>query len=256
MTVFTRLLGPGGCPWDREQTHQSLRSSLLEETYEVLEALDADDMDALAEELGDLLGHIVSHSEMARQAGMFDLGDVCEGIATKLIRRHPHVFGDLSVSGTGEVLRNWDAIKQAERAEKGQAQRGTLDGIPAGLPALATAQELTRKAAKRGFDWPAPSDVWNKLEEELAELREAIALDESDADRGRQLEEELGDVLFAASNLARWLNVDAESALRVAGAKFRRRFAYVEQCAQEQGRELRELHIGELLALWEKAKTV
>ncbi|MFL5801152.1 MAG: nucleoside triphosphate pyrophosphohydrolase [Roseiflexaceae bacterium] len=256
VAVFTRLLGPGGCPWDREQTHQSLRSALLEETYEVLEALDADDMDALAEELGDLMGHIVSHSEMARQAGVFDLGDVCEGIVTKLIRRHPHVFGDLSVSGTGEVLRNWEAIKQAERSAKGQAQRGALDGIPAGLPALATAQELTRKAAKRGFDWPAPGDVWNKLAEELAELREAAALDRSDADRGRQLEEELGDVLFATSNLARWLSVDAESALRAAGAKFRRRFAYLEQRAQEQGRDLQKLPIGELLELWEEAKVI
>jgi tetrapyrrole methylase family protein/MazG family protein len=256
VAVFTRLLGPGGCPWDREQTHQSLRASLLEETYEVLEALDADDMDALAEELGDLFGHIVSHSEMARQAGMFDLGDVCASITTKLIHRHPHVFGDLSVSGTGEVLRNWDAIKQAERAAKGQTPRGTLDGIPAGLPALATAQELTRKAAKRGFDWPALGDVWNKLEEELAELREAAALDQSDARRGRQLEEELGDLLFAASNLARWLGIDAESALRAAGAKFRHRFAYVEQRAQEQGRDLQGLPIDELLALWEEAKTV
>jgi tetrapyrrole methylase family protein / MazG family protein len=222
----------------------------------VLEALDADDMDALAEELGDLLGHIVSHSEMGRQAGLFDLGDVCAGIVTKLIRRHPHVFGDLSVSGSGEVLRNWDVIKQAERAEKGQAQRGTLDGIPAGLPALAAAQELTRKAAKRGFEWHTLDGVWNKLDEELAELREAAAINEGDPERGRRVEEELGDLLFVAANLARWLSVDAESALRVAEAKFRRRFAHLERRAQEQGRDLRELSIGELLGLWEEAKTI
>jgi tetrapyrrole methylase family protein / MazG family protein len=256
LAVFARLLGPGGCPWDREQTHQSIRASLLEETYEVLEALDADDMDALAEELGDLLGHIVSHSEMGRQAGLFDLGDVCAGIVTKLIRRHPHVFGDLSVSGSGEVLRNWDAIKQAERAAKGQAQRETLDGIPAGLPALAAAQELTRKAAKRGFEWPTLDDVWNKLGEELGELREAAALDGSDAERGRRLEEELGDVLFVVAALARRLSVDAESALRMADAKFRRRFAHLERRAQEQGRDLRELSIDDLLGLWEEAKAM
>jgi tetrapyrrole methylase family protein/MazG family protein len=255
IAVFTRLLGPGGCPWDREQTHQSLRSALLEEAHEVLEALDANDMDALAEELGDLLGHIVSHSEMARQAGLFDLGSVYEGIATKLIRRHPHVFSDLSVSGTGEVLRNWEAIKQAERAAKGQDQRGTLDGIPAGLPALATAQELTRKAAKQRFDWPELRDAWNKLHEEIAELREAAESDSATPDRARRLEDELGDALFAASNLARWLQVDAESALRAACAKFRRRFAHVEQRTQEQDRNLEQMSLDEMLALWNEAKT-
>jgi tetrapyrrole methylase family protein / MazG family protein len=253
VAVFTRLLGPGGCPWDREQTHQSLRSALLEETHEVLEALDADDMEALAEELGDLLGHIVSHSEMARQAGLFDLGSVYEGIATKLIRRHPHVFGDLSVSGTGEVLRNWDTIKQAERAAKGQAQRGALDGIPAGLPALAIAQELTRKAAKHAFDWPELRLMWSKLHEEIDELH--AATEASGDDRARQVEEELGDVLFATSNLARWLHVDAESALRMACTKFRRRFTYVEQQAQQQGRAMSEMRIDELLAFWKQAKT-
>jgi tetrapyrrole methylase family protein / MazG family protein len=253
VAVFTRLLGPGGCPWDREQTHQSLRSALLEEAHEVLEALDADDMEALAEELGDLLGHIVSHSEMARQAGLFDLGSVYEGIATKLIRRHPHVFGTIDVAGSDEVLRNWDAIKQAERAAKGQAQRGALDGIPAGLPALATAQELTRKAAKHAFDWPELRLMWGKLHEEIDELHEAT--ESSGDDRARRVQEELGDVLFAASNLARWLHVDAESALRLACAKFRKRFTYVEQQAQQQGRAMSEMRIDELLAFWKQAKT-
>jgi tetrapyrrole methylase family protein/MazG family protein len=256
VAVFTRLLGPGGCPWDREQTHQSLRAALLEEAHEVLEALDADDMAALAEELGDLLGHIVSHSEMARQAGLFDLGSVYEGIAAKLIRRHPHVFGDLSVSGTGEVLRNWDAIKQAERAAKGQSQRGTLDGIPAGLPALATAQELTRKAAKAGFDWDDVQDAWDKLHEEIGEIREAAeAAQLTDAERARRLEDEFGDLLLIAAKLAWWLHVDAESALRKAGAKFRRRYAHVERQVQQQGRDLRELSIVEKAALWKEAKS-
>ena len=255
VAVFTRLLGPGGCPWDREQTHQSLRSALLEEAHEVLEALDADDMAALAEELGDLLGHVVSHSEMARQAGLFDLGSVYEGIAGKLIRRHPHVFGDLSVSGTGEVLRNWDAIKQAERVAKGQPQRGTLDGIPASLPALATAQELTRKAAKAGFDWDDVQDAWAKLHEEIGEIREAAqAAELTDAERAQRLEDEFGDLLLIAAKLAWWLHVDAESALRMAGAKFRRRYAHVERQAQQRGLDLKALSVAEKIALWEAAK--
>jgi tetrapyrrole methylase family protein/MazG family protein len=253
--VVARLLGPGGCPWDREQTHQSLRPELLEEAHEVLEALDADDMPALAEELGDLLLSILMHSEMARQAGDFDIGEVYEQIAAKLIRRHPHVFGATSVGSSAEVLRNWESIKQAERAEKGQAERGTLDGIPAGLPALAAAQELTHKAAKQRFDWPTVDDAWGKLHEELAELRAASEPGGDEADRERHIADELGDVLFATSNLARRLGVDAESALRMAGAKFRRRFLEMERRAYEQQRGLTELSIDEMLALWEQAKT-
>jgi tetrapyrrole methylase family protein/MazG family protein len=253
--VVARLLGPGGCPWDREQTHESLRPELLEETHEVLEALDAGDMAALAEELGDILLNILMHSEMARQAGDFDMGEIYAQIATKLIRRHPHVFGTISVGGSDDVLRNWEAIKQAERAEKGQVQRGTLDGIPAGLPALASAQELTRKAAKQRFEWPELGDVWNKLHEELRELREAAASNGDEPDRRRRIEEEFGDMLFAASNLARWLEIDAESALRMASSKFRRRFMDMERRAQEQQRTLKELNIDEMLALWAQVKT-
>jgi tetrapyrrole methylase family protein/MazG family protein len=254
--VFARLLGPGGCPWDREQTHQSLRAALLEEAHEVLEALDADDMEALAEELGDLLGHIVSHSEMARQAGLFDLGSVYEGIASKLIHRHPHVFGDLRVAGTGEVLSNWDAIKQAERAAKGQPQRGTLDGIPAGLPALAAAQQLTRKAAKAGFDWDDVQDAWAKLHEEIGEIREvAQTTGFTDNERARRLEEEFGDLFLIAAKLAWWLHVDAESALRTAGAKFRRRYALVERQVQQRNIDLKALSVAEKIALWEAAKS-
>jgi tetrapyrrole methylase family protein/MazG family protein len=193
---------------------------------------------------------------MARQAGLFDLGSVYEGIATKLIRRHPHVFGELSVSSTGEVLRNWDAIKQAERAAKGQSQRGALDGIPAGLPALATAQELTRKAAKAGFDWDDVQDAWNKLYEEIGEIREAAqAAQLTDAERTQRLEDEFGDLLLIAAKLAWWLHVDAESALRRAGAKFHRRYAHVEQQVQQQGRDLKALSVAEKIALWEQAKS-
>src|SRR6266540_6049295 len=221
--IVARLLGPGGCPWDREQTHESLRPELLEEAHEVLEALDAGDMAALAEELGDLLLSILMHSEMARQAGDFDIGEVYEQIATKLIRRHPHVFGTASVAGSAEVLRNWDAIKQAERTEKGQARRETLDGIPAALPALAAAQELTRKASVAGFDWADAQDCWNKLHEEIGEIQEAAqATYLSDAARARRLEDEFGDLFLIAAKLAWWLHVDAESSLRMACAKFRR----------------------------------
>jgi tetrapyrrole methylase family protein/MazG family protein len=252
--VVARLLGPGGCPWDHEQTHRSLRGALLEETHEVLEALDSGDMTALSEELGDLLLAVLVHSEMARQAGAFDQSDVYEHIAAKLIRRHPHVFGALSVTGTGEVLANWEAIKQAERAGKGKTPRGALDGIPPSLPALATAQELSRKAAKQGFEWQDIADVWEKIHEELDELSEAVGNAEPNENSRMHVVEEYGDVLFILVVLARWLQIDAESALREANTKFRRRFNYVEQQAQAQGRPLASLSLDEMVELWEEAK--
>ena len=241
--VVARLLGPGGCPWDREQTHLSLRPYLLEETHEVLEALDAADPAALSEELGDLLLQILMHSEMARQAGDFDFGDVLAEVASKLIRRHPHVFQDLEVAGSAEVLRNWESIKRSEHAAKGTVRKGLLDGIPAGLPALAAAQKLGDKAARVGFDWTDLEGVWAKVREELAELREA----EPDT-----REEELGDLLFVLTRLAAWLDVDAETALRAANAKFRRRFAMVEDLAA--GRPLEQMTPDELDQLWNRAK--
>jgi tetrapyrrole methylase family protein/MazG family protein len=247
--VAARLLAPGGCPWDVRQTHQSLRAGLLEETYEVLEALDSGDIDALAEELGDLLLQTFVHAEMARQEGHFDVGDVYAHLAGKLINRHPHVFGALDVEGQGEVLRNWEAIKGRELAAKGRERRGALDGVPAGLPALAAAQKLLKKAAREGFDWPDLQAVWGKLQEELAELQ--LELETRDPQR---VADELGDVLFCLSNLARWLDVEAEGALRATSLKFRRRFDAVEQGARAQGRALNELNLGELLALWEQAK--
>jgi len=243
--VTARLLGPRGCPWDREQTHLSLRPYLLEETYEALEALDAGDIAGLSEELGDLLLQVLMHSEMARQAGDFDFGDVTAGIASKLIRRHPHVFGDIAVSGSDEVLRNWDAIKAQEKADGGSPARGLLDGVPPALPALATAQKIGHKAAKVGFDWPDLDGVWAKVYEELDELRRAEPT-------GRA--EELGDLLFVVSRLASWLEVDAETALREANAKFRRRFAECERLAA--GRGLRELSAAQLDELWQRAKQI
>jgi len=244
--VMERLAGPFGCPWDREQTHASLRAFLLEETHETLEALDAEDWPEVRDELGDLLLQIVFHAELARQAGRFALGDVAAAITRKLIRRHPHIFGDVAVSGSAEVLQNWEAIKASERAERGKTDRKSLlDGIPATLPLLATAQTIGRKAAKVGFDWPSIDGVWAKIEEELAEVRAAPPEEQAG---------ELGDVLFAITDLARWLDVDAESALRLTIAKFRRRFAHIESQAAAQGREVASLSLEEADALWNEAK--
>lgn len=247
--VVARLLGPGGCPWDVRQTHQSLRGALLEEAHEVLEALDAGDMPGLSEELGDLLLSVLAHSEMARQAGHFSLEDVLGQIAAKLIGRHPHVFGDLVVDGEGAVLHNWEQIKAAELAAKGRARASALDGVPPSLPALAAAQKLGKKAARAGFNWGEIDQVWAKLREELGELAEAAA--EGDANHAR---EELGDALFVATRLADWLGLDAETALREANAKFRRRFAGLEEAAAAGGRELKSLGLDELVALWNAAK--
>jgi tetrapyrrole methylase family protein/MazG family protein len=267
--VVARLLGPGGCPWDREQTHQSIRKDLLEETYEALEALDTNDMEALSEEIGDVLLHVLMHSEMARQAGEFDLGDVYEHVAAKLIRRHPHVFGPgevgaeaqaanlhPGVSSVADVLRNWDAIKQGERAGKGHAPRGTLDGIPPGLPALMAAQETLRKAAKAGFDSDDIQWVWNKLHEEIDEIRRA-AFEEAHADaaaRVGRVEEEFGDLLLATAKLAFRLQLDSEGALRAATAKFRRRFAAMERRLQAEGGDFKAMSADELEVLWRLAK--
>lgn len=247
--VAARLLGPNGCPWDIEQTHQSLRTGLLEEAYEVLEALDAGDMVALVEELGDLMLQTLVHAEMARQAGHFDLGDVCAQLGRKLINRHPHVFGSLAVDNTGEVLRNWEAIKAQELATKGRERASVLDGVPVGLPALASAQKLLKKATRVGFAWPNLQAAWGKLHEELDELE--AELPHTDAVRTSQ---ELGDVLFALVTLAQWLHIDAETALRETNAKFRQRFATVEEGAQAQGRAVSELSLAEMQELWAEAK--
>jgi tetrapyrrole methylase family protein/MazG family protein len=265
--IVARLLGPGGCPWDREQTHQSIRKDLLEETYEALEALDAGDMHALAEELGDVLLHVLMHSEMARQAGEFDIGDVYEHIAAKLIRRHPHVFGEAGGEvhaasrkpqiSSAAVLTNWDAIKREERAAGGHAPRGVFDGIPPGLPALMAAQETIRKASKAGFDSTDQAWPWNKLHEELDELHRAAHDEEhaGAAERAARLEEEFGDLVLAAAKLGYRLKIDAESALRTATAKFRRRFAAVERLLAQQGRDLMAIGVEEKQALWQQAKS-
>jgi tetrapyrrole methylase family protein/MazG family protein len=244
--TIAHLRAPEGCPWDREQTHQSLRPYLLEEAYEVLDAIDRDDLDALREELGDLLLQVVLQTQVATDAEAFRMPDVIAGIQEKIIRRHPHVFGDVSVSGVEDVKRNWDAIKQAEKNETKPARESVLDGIASGLPALAQAEALGSRAARVGFDWPEVLGVLDKVAEEVGEIAEA-------AD-GRSREAEFGDLLFALVNVARWLKIDPESALRTANARWARRFRTVEQMARERGQTLREMSLEELDELWESAK--
>jgi tetrapyrrole methylase family protein/MazG family protein len=242
--TIARLRAPDGCPWDREQTHQSIRSNLMEEAYEVLEALDREDPRELAEELGDLLLQILLHAQIATEAGEFRMADVVAGIDAKIHRRHPHVFGTERVAGVGQVLANWEQIKAEER--EGGEKKGLFAGVPAAMPALEQALSYSKRAARVGFDWPAIDGVKAKLAEELRELEEA----RDDKER----EHELGDVLLAAANLARWLKIDPESALREANARFRRRFDRVESAAAKLGKPLSGMTLEEMDALWEQAK--
>ena len=243
--IVGRLRAPDGCPWDREQTHETLRAALVEECYEVVEAIvNADDTN-LSEELGDLLLHVVMHAQMAGERGAFGFREVVDGVCEKLVRRHPHVFGSGQASDTGEVLRQWEQIKRAEKGEGASI----MDGLPASLPALMRAQNAQRKAARVGFDWVDSKGVFEKLEEEFAELREV-----KDAGNSRRVEEEFGDVLFTAVNLARHLNVDSETALAAATTKFTNRFKKVESLIAEEGRRIEECHQDVLEAAWEKVK--
>ena len=245
--VIAHLRAPEGCPWDREQTHLTLRPYLLEETYEVLAALDDEDPEALREELGDLLLQVVLHAQIANEDGEFRMADVIQGIHTKLVRRHPHVFSDTQVDGVDHVLRNWEALKAQERKKKDQKEKkSALDGIAPALPALSQAQEFQRRAARFGFEWPELRQVIEKVLEEFAEVQQA---EEND-----RRAEEVGDLLSAVANLARHFQVDAESALRQANQRFRQRFNFIEAQAEAQGRQLADLSKDELLALWEQAK--
>ncbi|MBP1465886.1 nucleoside triphosphate pyrophosphohydrolase [Candidatus Chloroploca sp. M-50] len=247
--VMTRLLGPEGCPWDVRQSHADLRSALIEETCEVLEALDTGDMEALKEELGDLLISIFAHCEMARQAGYFTFEDVFAQVTGKLIGRHPHVFGNLVVDGEHQVLQNWEQIKATELAAKGRTRAGTLDGVPPELPALATAQKIGKRAARTGFNWTGIDQVWAKINEELDELRAAAA----SADPAH-IAEEFGDTLFVLTRLAAWLQIDAELALRDANLKFRRRFGQLEATVAAQGHQMHALSLDEMIRLWQTVK--
>ena len=244
--IVSRLRAPDGCPWDRAQTHVSLRPQLLEETYEVLEALDSGDPQRIEEELGDLLLQIVLHQQIATEAGEFRPPEMIGHLMDKLIRRHPHVFGDSKVEGPQEVLRNWEAIKRQEREASGEPEKSMLDGVARSLPALARAQALQERAARVGFDWKNVDGVMKKVEEELTELRAAKGADEE--------EHEIGDVLFSLVNLARWLNGDAESSLRKVNDCFVARFKEIEARAGEQGRAITDYSLEELDAFWEAAK--
>jgi MazG family protein len=250
--ISDRLRAPDGCPWDREQTHQTLRNHLLEEAYEVFDALEAGATPELAGELGDLWLQIVLHAQLAAEAGVFDLTDVQAAIATKIVRRHPHVFGDAEARTASDVNRQWERIKAAERegAADGAAAKGALDGISGSLPALAASQEMQERAANIGYDWPSIDGVLDKVVEETEELREAEA---EDADPG-DWAEELGDLLFVLVNVARKRGIEAEAALRNANAKFRRRFGRVESLAAERGVALRDLDFEALDELWDTAK--
>jgi tetrapyrrole methylase family protein/MazG family protein/ATP diphosphatase len=242
--IMQRLLAPGGCPWDREQSLQSLRSYVIEEAHEVVDAIDRDSRDDLREELGDLLLQIVFQAELARARGGFGPDDVVAGICDKLVRRHPHVFGDLEVSGASEVVANWEQIKAIEKAD-----RGALDGVPVALPALLRAVRVGEKAARVGFDWPDGQGARDKIDEELAELDAALARSDEPA-----AERELGDVLFAIANLARKRSLDPEAALRGTLARFTERVRSVEAMARDQGRAVRDYGPEELDGLWESVK--
>jgi tetrapyrrole methylase family protein / MazG family protein len=244
--VIAHLRAPDGCPWDREQTHLSLRKHLLEESYEALAAMDAEDPAMMREEFGDLLLQIVLNAQIATEAGAFRMGDVLKGIRDKIIRRHPHVFGELKLAGVEDVLQNWERLKAAEREASGQAARSLLEGLPAALPALTQAQEYQARASRVGFSWAEIEQVLDKVREEIDEVRQA--------DDPQALTVEIGDLIFALVNLARWKDVDAEAALREANARFRRRFGVLEAETARQGRSLSEFSADEMIALWEEAK--
>jgi len=240
--IIAKLRGPDGCPWDREQTHASLREDLLEECYEVLEALDEGDTRRLGEELGDLLMQVVFHAQIAAEAGEFDIGDVIRKICSKLIQRHPHVFGSLKVKDASEVLVNWEALKKQER----EADTSMLANVPKQLPALSYSQDIQGRVARVGFDWKDMDGVIDKLAEEIRELKEA----DSQEKRAR----EFGDLLFTLVNIARRLGIDSESALREANRRFYRRFAYMEEVCRKRGANFADLSFDEQNALWEEAK--
>ena len=245
--IVERLRAPGGCPWDREQTHESLKRNLVEEAYETMEAIDEGSPQLLAEELGDLLVQVAFHSDIAREAGEFEVSDVLTHINRKLVRRHPHVFSDTSVQDAQEVERNWERIKAEEREAKGERQ-SVVDGLPRDLPALAYAQLIQDRAARSGFEWDEISGVLDKVSEEVEELRAAETTEER--------VHELGDLLFAMVNLARWLNIQAEDALRQGNRRFHWRYTKMEELASQRGQEFTQLSLDEKEELWQEAKVL
>lgn len=247
LAIMALLRSPGGCPWDREQTHESILTDFLEETHEALEAIRQRDTDGLKEELGDVLLQVVFHSRIEEEQGTFVFADVVDGICKKLIVRHPHVFGEITVDGTGQVLKNWDAIKRQTKGGKTQAE--LLEGVPRSLPALMRAAKVQNRAKRVGFDWPDISGALEALDSETAEFKDALASQDAAA-----VEEELGDLLFSAVNVSRFLHTDAEQALTASTDKFIRRFARVEELAKDRNIDLAAASLAEMDALWDEAK--
>jgi tetrapyrrole methylase family protein/MazG family protein len=243
--IMAKLRAPAGCPWDREQTHQSLRPYLLEETYEVLEALDHEQYDELVKELGDLLLQVIFHAQIASEAGRFTIADVIAGISNKLIRRHPHVFGDVKVNSAAEQKVLWEHLKKAE------GKNSVIDGVPVALPALQRAQRLQQKAGTIGFEWENIEQVIQKFQSELVELEQARETGDT-----KQIEDEFGDILFALVNVGRWLNLNAEDALRLACEKFSRRFRFVEERVNAADEDLKSMTMEKWEALWTEAKAI
>ncbi len=246
MELMKKLRAPGGCPWDAEQTHESLKRYLLEETYEVMEAIDSGSPEMLKEELGDLLLQAVFHSVIAEEKGEFTMAEVLQVLCEKLIRRHPHVFGEVEINGIEQLVDNWERIK---KIEKGAERRSALSGVPFHLPALLRAQKITEKAARVGFDWDHIDPVFAKVLEELKELEEALLSGDQE-----RMESELGDLLFAIVNLGRFLSLTPEDALRKTIARFTRRFSHVEESLHARGKTLPESSLEEMDELWEEAK--
>lgn len=244
--IVAHLRAPNGCPWDREQTHESLRPHLMGEAYEALAAMDSGDPAEMSEEFGDLLLQIVLNAQIASEEGEFTMADVFKGIYDKIIRRHPHVFSDVILDGVQGVLKNWEKLKAVERSNSHDPEKGLLDGVPLALPALSQAQEYQDRAARVGFDWKEVTGVLDKIAEEIKEVREVT--------NEQELINEMGDLLFALVNLARWKKVDAESALRTTNKRFKKRFSFVERGAKKQGRKMSEMSIDEMEALWQEAK--
>ncbi len=247
--IMRLLRAPGGCPWDAEQTHESIKKNLIEEAYEVIEAINKQDNELLCEELGDLLMQVIFHSSMEEEKNVFTFDDVCDGICKKLIERHPHVFGETKISGVDDVLTNWDAIKRKTKGQKTTTQ--SMLSVPRELPALMRATKLQKKAADVGFDWSDVSGALDKLQEEIDELRQAILNKDS-----ANMNEELGDVLFSAVNVSRFIKTDAEEALTTASDKFLARFTTVEKLAEERGIDMKTSTLEELDKLWDEAKTI
>jgi MazG family protein len=249
VALMAQLRAPDGCPWDQKQTFDTIKPYLLEETYEVLDAIDARDWPELAEELGDLMLQPVFFAQMAAEAGHFRIEDCLSAINQKLIRRHPHIFGEAVAETAEDVKRNWDQIKAEEKSDKGRPAGALLDGVSRAQPALTEAAQIASKAAAKGFEWPAIEPVFDKLQEELAELDEARR-----GGNAAEIEDEFGDILFVMVNLARFLRIDPEQALRKSNGKFRKRFGYVEARLGEMNRPIKDSNIDEMEMLWQEAK--